>query len=58
MPLFYLKQLKRLYETWISSYEMSDVLVLATDNLNYSDDLVHRLEVMGHIEAMLSITER
>ena len=58
MFLSYLKQLKRLYETWISSYEMSDVLVLATDNLGYSHDLIHRLEIMERIEAMLSITER
>ena len=32
---------------------MSDVLVLETDNLDYVHDLVHRLDVMRSIEALL-----
>jgi deoxyadenosine/deoxycytidine kinase len=53
VPLPYLKRLDRLYETWISSYSMSDVLVLDTDQLDYIHDLVHRLDVMERIEAVL-----
>lgn len=53
VPLAYLKRLDRLYEAWISSYEMSDVLVLETDKLDYIHDLVHRLDVMQRIEAVL-----
>ena len=53
VPLAYLKRLDRLYEQWISSYEMSDVLVLDTDKLDYIHDLVHRLDVMERIEALL-----
>jgi deoxyadenosine/deoxycytidine kinase len=53
VPLPYLKRLDRLYESWISSYEMSDVLVLETDQLDYIHDLVHRLDVMQRIEAVL-----
>jgi len=53
VPLPYLKRLDRLYETWISSYSMSDVLVLETDQLDYIHDLVHRLDVMERIEAVL-----
>ncbi len=53
VPLAYLKRLDRLYESWISSYEMSDVLVLETDQLDYIHDLVHRLDVMERIEAVL-----
>ena len=53
VPLAYLKRLDRLYEDWIGSYAMSDVLVLDTDELDYIHDLVHRLDVMQRIEALL-----
>ena len=53
VPLSYLKRLDRLYEDWIASYTMSDVLVLETDDLDYVHDLVHRLDVMRRIEALL-----
>lgn len=53
LPLAYLKRLDRLYEKWISSYQMSEVLILDTDNLDYIQDLVHRLDVMQRIEAVL-----
>jgi deoxyadenosine/deoxycytidine kinase len=53
VPLAYLKRLDRLYEGWISSYKMSDVLVLDTDRLDYINDVIHRLDVMERIEAVL-----
>jgi len=53
VPLAYLKRLDRLYESWIASYDMSEVLILETDNLDYIHDLVHRLDVMERIEAVL-----
>jgi deoxyadenosine/deoxycytidine kinase len=53
VPLPYLKRLDSLYEDWIGSYAMSDVLVLDTDQLDYIHDLVHRLDVMQRIEAVL-----
>lgn len=53
VPLAYLKRLQRLYESWIENYDLSEVLVLDTDNLDYIHDLVHRLDVMERIEAML-----
>ena len=53
VPLSYLKRLDRLYEAWIDSYRMSEVLVLETDRLDYIHDLVHRLDVMERIEALL-----
>ena len=56
VPLAYLKRLERLYENWIESYEMSDVLVLETDDLDYIHDLVHRLDVMQRIEAVLPVS--
>lgn len=53
VPQSYLKRLERLYEQWISSYRMSDVLVLETDKLDYVSDLMYRLDVMQRIEAVL-----
>lgn len=53
VPLSYLRRLDRLYEEWIATYDMSEVLVLETDELDYIHDLVHRLDVMGRIEAVL-----
>jgi deoxyadenosine/deoxycytidine kinase len=53
VPPSYLKRLERLYEGWIDSYDMSDVLIIETDRLDYIHDFVHRLDVMERIEAML-----
>ena len=53
VPLAYLKRLDSLYEQWIGSYAMSEVLVLESDKLDYVHDLVHRLDVMERIEALL-----
>jgi len=53
VPQSYLRRLDRLYEEWIASYDMSEVLVLETDELDYIHDLVHRLDVMRRIEAVL-----
>lgn len=53
IPLAYLKRLQKLYENWIESYDMSEVLILETDKLDYVYDLVHRLDVMERIESML-----
>jgi deoxyadenosine/deoxycytidine kinase len=55
VPLAYLKRLDRLYEQWISSYSMGEVLVLETDRLDYINDVIHRLDVMQRIEAMLPV---
>jgi len=56
VPLRYLKRLEGLYDDWIASYKMSDVLVLETDDLDYIHDLVHRLDVMQRIEAVLPVS--
>lgn len=53
VPLAYLRRLERLYEGWIGRYNSSDVLILETDRLDYIHDLVHRLDVMQRIEALL-----
>ncbi len=53
VPLAYLKRLERLYEGWIENYDLSEVLVIETDQLDYIHDFVHRLDVMQRIEAVL-----
>jgi len=53
VPRAYLKRLENLYEDWISRYAMSEVLVLETDRMDYINDVIHRLDVMQRIEAML-----
>jgi len=53
IPLSYLKRLERLYETWIGSYSMGEVLVLDSGRLDYIHDMVDCLDVMERIEALL-----
>jgi deoxyadenosine/deoxycytidine kinase len=53
LPIAYLKRLERLYGQWLESYRLSEVLVLETDKLDYVNDLLHRLDVMQRIEAVL-----
>ncbi len=53
VPLSYLKRLERLYEAWVERYRMSEVLVLETDQMDYVNDLLYRLDVMERIEAVL-----
>lgn len=53
IPRSYLQRLDRLYENWVGNYSMSDVLVIETDNLDYENDLIHRLDLMERVEAVL-----
>lgn len=53
IPLSYLKRLDRLYENWIASYQLSEVLVLETDRLDYIHDMLYRLDVMERLEKIL-----
>lgn len=53
LPRSYLKRLDALYAAWIANYDMSDVLVLDTENKDYVHDLVHKLDIMERIEGML-----
>ena len=56
IPLSYLKRLEGLYEQWLSSYHLSEVLVLETDKLDYINDMVDCLDVMERVEALLPAT--
>ena len=53
ISLSYLKRLDQLYENWIGSYQLSEVLVLETDRLDYINDMLYRLDVMERLEKIL-----
>lgn len=54
VPLPYLKRLERLYESWVDSYSLSEVLIIETDKIDYVNDLVYRLDVIERIEALVA----
>jgi len=49
----YLKRLQNLYESWFAEYDRSEAIVIETDKLDYIGDMVHRLDVMQRIEAVM-----
>jgi deoxyadenosine/deoxycytidine kinase len=53
IPLSYLKRLDRLYENWIANYNLSKVMIIETDKLNYVYDLIDRLDIMQQIEQLM-----
>ncbi len=53
IPGTYLARLNKLYEEWIRGYELSPVLTLETDDLDYLTDLVDRIDVLRQIERYL-----
>jgi deoxyadenosine/deoxycytidine kinase len=56
IPLSYLKRLESLYENWIGSYDLGEVLVLESDQLDFVNDLVDRQDVRQRIETLLPAT--
>ncbi len=53
IPVGYLRSLNTLYEQWFARYDRSPTVVLATDQLDYLTDLVHRIDVLKTIEKYL-----
>jgi deoxyadenosine/deoxycytidine kinase len=53
IPLPYLRRLNRLYEEWFRRYELSPVLKLETDRLDWLTDLVDRVDLFRRIERYL-----
>jgi len=53
IPAEYLRRLNHLYEDWFASYDLSPVLVLETDKLDYLTDLVDRVDLFERIERHL-----
>ncbi|MFO1426229.1 MAG: deoxynucleoside kinase [Steroidobacteraceae bacterium] len=53
IPVTYLQRLNRLYEEWYEQYDLSPVLVLETDQLDWMTDLVDRVDLFRRIERHL-----
>lgn len=53
IPTAYLRRLNDLYEEWFKHYDMSPVLELSTDKLDYIQDLVDRVDLFRQIEKHL-----
>ena len=53
IPLAYLKQLNELYDQWFESYDLSPVVELNTEKLDYISDFVDRLEFQKALEPFL-----
>ncbi|MDW7710229.1 MAG: deoxynucleoside kinase [Deferrisomatales bacterium] len=49
----YLRDLNRLYDRWLATYDLSPVLVLDADRLDFLNDLVDRIEILETIERHL-----
>lgn len=55
IPVEYLKRLNRLYTAWRDRYDLSPVIELETDKLDYLTNLVDRIDVFTQIEKHLSL---
>ena len=53
IPVKYLSRLNRLYEDWFRRYDLSPVLRLETDRLDWLTDLVDRVDLFRQIERHL-----
>ncbi|NMB73918.1 MAG: deoxynucleoside kinase [Myxococcales bacterium] len=53
IPLSYLKKLDRLYTEWIASYNLSPIIEIESDKIDYVTDLIHRLNLLKKIEKYL-----
>lgn len=53
IPVAYLSRLNRLYEDWFKRYDLSPVLKLETDRLDWLTDLVDRVDLFRKIERYL-----
>lgn len=53
IPTAYLKSLQKKYDDWIKRYDQGELIVLETDKLDYTSDLIDRIDVMKRIEQFL-----
>jgi deoxyadenosine/deoxycytidine kinase len=53
IPTAYLQKLDRLYRRWMARYDLSPVVVVESDRLDYVTDLVHRIDLLQAIEKIL-----
>ena len=53
IPTKYLSGLNRLYEGWIDNYDLSPVIIIPTNKLDYMTDLVDQHDIITKIEKYL-----
>lgn len=53
IPVNYLKRLNVLYDDWIDRYDLSPVVTIATEKMDYLTDLVDRIDLLEKIEKVL-----
>lgn len=53
VPLTYVKRLNSLYEDWFDRYDLSPVLTLESDQMDYLQNFVDRLDLLKQIEKHL-----
>ncbi len=53
IPTDYLRRLEKLYAAWRARYDLSPVVELATDKLDYLTDIVDRIDLFRQIERYL-----
>lgn len=53
IPVNYLKRLNVLYDDWIGRYDLSPVVTIATEKMDYLTDLVDRIDLLEKIEKVL-----
>lgn len=53
IPTAYLQKLDRLYRRWMARYDLSPVVVVDSDKLDYVSDLVHRIDLLQAVEKVL-----
>lgn len=53
IPTAYLTGLQKKYDNWIDRYNHGEIIVIETDKLDYTTDLIDRIDVMKKIERFL-----
>jgi deoxyadenosine/deoxycytidine kinase len=53
IPTPYLSRLNRLYGEWIGRYELSPVVEISTEKMDYLTDLVDRIDLLERVEKLL-----
>jgi deoxyadenosine/deoxycytidine kinase len=53
IPSSYLRKLGQLYQEWFDNYDLSPVIEIESDRIDYLTDLIHRLDLLKNIEKYL-----
>ena len=54
IPLSYIQRLHAQYENWYEHYSLGPKAVIETEKLDYLNDIIHRVDLIGQIEDLLS----